>query len=73
MKKQTAVEWLVEYLTLHGVKLNNDALNNVINQAKKMEKDQIMDAYNKGHFNGYKDIDKFDEQYYNETYKNTEE
>ena len=38
---KTAVEWLVEYLTLHGIKLNNDAIHNVINQAKEMEKEQM--------------------------------
>ena len=37
---ESSVEWLVEYLTLHGIELNNDAIHNVINQAKRMEKEQ---------------------------------
>jgi hypothetical protein len=36
--KQTAVEWLVKYLTLHRIELNNNAIQNVINVAKEMEK-----------------------------------
>jgi len=40
--KQTAVEWLVKYLTLHRIELNNNAIQNVINVAKEMEKEQII-------------------------------
>ena len=63
MKKQTAVEWLVEELEKHHIK--TDIKNTVaFNQAKAMEKEQIMDAYDQG------DIQLVNaEQYYNETYK----
>ena len=65
--KQTAVEWLVEQVNL-------DCLNSVfikpdlIQQAKEMEKEQIIDAYNQG---SYDMADKVynPERYYNETYK----
>jgi hypothetical protein len=46
--KQTAVEWLVEFLALHGVNLDNAALNNVINQAKEMEREQLAKAESRG-------------------------
>jgi hypothetical protein len=80
--KQTAVEWLVN-------KLNNDFENNdflisyanEISQAKEMEKQQIIDAYNKGcseihlYYEFIKDEnitqtkEPFSaEQYYNETF-----
>ena len=67
--KQTAVEWLATYLK--GItSLNCD---DIIEQAKAMEKEQIEDA----HIEGQRVFDKHDhtqwttdqaEQYYNETY-----
>jgi len=57
--KQTAVEWLIERLTEIHPK--------AFEQAKAMEKEQIMDAYNKGEFNQCCNED--GEQYYNETFK----
>jgi len=77
MKNLTPVEWLIKYLTLHGVDLNNDAINNVINIAKEIEKQQIIEAHgsklknSKGEtnfqywYNG--------QDYYNDTSKNTED
>lgn len=65
MKKQTAVEWLVE-------QVNADCLNSVfitpdlIDQAKAMEKEQIVKAFNEGTFANDEKVDS--EQYYNETY-----
>lgn len=59
--KQTAVEWLVEQLI--------DEFSNypdaIIEQAKQMEKDQIIDAYNKNP----QGFNHSGEQYYNETFK----
>ena len=55
-KQQTAVEWLVEQLLIFGDKAFNKEItlgeyhikkNEVIQQAKEMEKQQIIDAYNK--------------------------
>jgi hypothetical protein len=77
-KKQTAVEWLAEkYNYLAWMRSNEDIsaslavewLNNFFDQAKKMEKEQIMDAYIKGQ----SDCEMFTmqseaEQYYNEVY-----
>ena len=45
--KQTAVEWLVEQLEQHHTSI--DIKNTVVfQQAKAMEKEQIMEAYNNG-------------------------
>lgn len=47
MSKQTAVEWLVEQLEEHHVKI--DIKNTVVfHQAKAMEKEQIESAYFEG-------------------------
>ncbi len=44
MKKQTAVEWLVEQLEQHHTKI--DIKNTVVfQQAKEMESQQISDAF----------------------------
>jgi len=64
--KQTAVEWLVEKYIEKGIIFLDD-----IEQAKEMEKEQIIDAYVKGQ----SDCDMFTmkseaEQYYNETFNN---
>ena len=61
MKEQTAVEWLVNELENHHIKI--DIKNTVAyQQAKAMEKEQIMEAYNNGE-------DRSAELYYNETFK----
>ena len=65
---QTAIDWLIEQLK-DGVKYNplqkngySNAEKNLFEQAKAMEKEQIMDAYCKG------DDNIGAEQYYNENY-----
>ena len=63
-KKQTAVEWLEEIINNHitmGYPFTKE-----IEQAKAMEKEQIIDACNYGcsDWGSWKDS----EQYYNETY-----
>ena len=53
------------------------AQSNILEQAKEMEKQQIMDAYDEGKSDGYKTAREWDEmvifsnseQYYNQTYK----
>ena len=63
-KKQTAVQWLVEKL-MKGDFVNNP--DELIEQAKAMEKEQIIDAHNQSwhdRMNPYKTA----EQYYKETY-----
>jgi hypothetical protein len=73
--KQTAVEWLGLYIK--GITTLN--CDDIIDQAKEMEKEQIKDAYEQGESDGYKqfiiNIDKryeSFEQYYKETYNNND-
>ena len=75
MSKQTAVEWLVEEMILRlAIRIENtfDG-NNLLNQAKEMEKQQIINAH--GDEQSYLQDDGswktiYAEEYYNETYKN---
>ena len=66
--KKTAVEWLIEQLEQHHVKI--DIKNTVVyQQAKEMEKERMIEfaqSYAVIHCMG--DITKNAEQYYNETY-----
>ena len=55
--KQTAVEWLIEQLQAPCKTIPS----HIIYQAKAMEKEQIIDAYNNGDLRSA-------ELYYNETY-----
>jgi disulfide oxidoreductase YuzD len=69
MSKQTAVEWLQEAISK---KVNNELgpyFIDLFDNAKAMEKEQIIDAFDEGNPNGF--IIKDGEQYYNETYKET--
>ena len=69
--KQTAVEWLVEQLENHSG-VTRAGFNDVINQAKQMEKEQMKNAcirheYENKAFQNL--LEKHFEQYYNETFK----
>ena len=74
--KQTAVEFLIEqissskyfYNLMEEIESRSTTVQpNVLQQAKAMEREQIINAYDKGEFNqGCNDEAK---QYYNETYK----
>jgi len=72
--KQTAVEWLVEHLNLDETSPNYNEL--IINKAKEMEKEQIIQAITKTiigsnviYGNEYPEVIHTAEQYYNETFK----
>jgi hypothetical protein len=67
MKKQTAVEWLVERITKHHDKSFQEFYGAEITQALEMEKEQIVDAYgNEEYDDNGRPMSA--EQYYNETY-----
>ena len=82
MAQQTAVEWLIEQLVeldkeLDGIRKSDDStvvkLNptRIYDQAKQMERQEIIDAHNEGFADSYGFPSKrTGEQYYNETYKN---
>ena len=65
--KQTAVEWFQDQI----IKIVNGTCDlseiQIYEQAKEMEKQQIVDAYDKGEFNQGCNGDA--EQYYKETFK----
>ena len=63
MKKQTAVDWLAEFLKDRYSLINSEA---IFQHAKEMEKQQIMDAYEDGCC--YWDSEKSSEQYYNQAF-----
>jgi hypothetical protein len=71
---KTAVEWLVEQITDSTMPARE-----AIKQAKELEKQQIINAYDEGKVEGmclannseYKHLQGF--EYYNETYKNTKQ
>jgi hypothetical protein len=67
MAQKTAVEWLFDQIPLEWT--IKGSAKKILEQAKQMEKEQIMDAY----WNGTVDIDKKDalieaEIFYKETY-----
>ena len=65
--KQTAVEFLIERLKHRGYLLDQD-----IEQAKAMEKEQIMSAFMQGDIFGadyYDGVNPTDENYYKQTFK----
>ena len=62
---KTAVEWLEDQYIKHSGNLLE--MGKSFEQAKEMEKEQIMDAYRTGWINYLPDKDS--EQYYNETFK----
>lgn len=72
--KQTAVEWLYEHILLTPLDIRS--INKCLEQAKAMEKQQIIEAWDNGFANGY-DLGKYNdecspedaEQYYTETYE----
>ena len=71
--KQTATEWLLNQIHKHWD--NEDmSFQTLLDQAKEMEKEQIIDAFDEGQEYEYQyhinSAPKFDsETYYNETYK----
>jgi hypothetical protein len=74
--KQTAVEWLAEKYDYAYWMVKRDEISpalaeewkkHYLEQAKEMEKEQIINAYDRGH-NEY-DIYRNGQNYYNETFK----
>jgi hypothetical protein len=73
--KQTAVEWLIQELFNNGY-FHYGVPDEIVDQAKVMEKQEIKDAWDGGYDKGTRDrIEKISnpvgnaEQYYNETFK----
>ena len=73
MKKETAVEWLSEYIRIVDKKVYAD-LKEMIEQAKQMEKEQIVEAHGVKESHGAEGSRNFwqqttGEQYYKEQYE----
>ena len=69
--KQTAVEWLIDWIGKNQYFVGNDLLK-AFKQAKEMEKERLMDAYGQGvadEAGEIIDATKDAEHYYNRTYK----
>jgi len=69
--KQTAVEWLFEQVcNLDWKNLIGEKKLEILEQAKEMEKEQMLDSYNVDNTSYYPktEREKQAEQYYNETY-----
>ena len=68
--KKTAVEWLIEIFNITNVKLSHHTL--IIEQAKEMEKEQIIETWHNGYNNQSPMIDEENcgQQYYKETFNN---
>lgn len=75
MKTETAVEWLMEQIAIEkdGKMMlyyyTATDVTHIFEQAKKMEKNQIIDAYNQGEFCNLNLIDA--EEYFNDTLNKT--
>jgi hypothetical protein len=75
MKKQTAVEWLVANIDWQLLKNTSLHYEMIVNKAKEMEREQIIDAYIQGYekgemFNNENRAYTTDaEQYYTETFE----
>jgi hypothetical protein len=71
--KQTAVEWLVEQIECfgnkHELQMSWATLDELIEQAKEIEKEQIIAAYWASYKEGQYSGDKTADEYYNETFK----
>ena len=71
--KQTAVEWLMQTLEQNNIidldVIDSDKDYTIIDQAKAMEKEQIIEAANILLYHGPGPGNTAAEQYYNETFK----
>jgi hypothetical protein len=67
-KQQTAVDWLFEQIPAEWS--SSKSAFDAYQQAKQMEKEQIMNAVSYGNwYEFYDDSEKLGEHYYNEKYK----
>jgi hypothetical protein len=69
--KKTAVEWLVEQIK-NNVHNTIDEFELLVNKAKELEKNQIIDSFNQGSIYAGNFFDRVNitaENYYNKTFK----
>jgi hypothetical protein len=71
-KKQTAIEWLVKTINyqIDYIPIKHwDSIRDIIQEAKEMEKKQIIDAYKEGCGDWISNDKIKGAQYYNKTYR----
>lgn len=70
MKKQTAVEWLIETMT-NSAGMDQQQIDKVFEQAKQLERQQIEDAYDEDLYGGLSGRQKFinGSDYFTQTYE----
>jgi len=73
MSKQTAVEWLIENMKKLNQHESLEEWNNLFEQAKEMEKEQIIKAFCEGYDHDGDNYDGAEISYYNRTYKGGDE
>jgi len=64
----TAIETLLDWLGKNHYYIGNDLLEKV-EELKEMEKQQIEDAHFNGFIDGFNDLGRIPNKYYNETFK----
>jgi hypothetical protein len=69
MDYKSAVEWYFKQMQSKE-KFTQDEFDSIFEQAKEMEKQQIIEGYQNGSIDTLKDELKFGKQYYNEQFKN---
>jgi hypothetical protein len=73
MKKQTVVKWLQEQLNPDMKTMQGVIVQDLLEQAKEIYHDQILEAYREGRTDQQSTIDKWYDrtsaEYYNQTYK----
>ena len=67
MKEQTAVEWLYEHILLTPLDIRS--INKCLEQAKEMEREQIIKAHTNGWNKGIQNELITSQEYYKETYE----
>lgn len=65
-KRQTAVEWLADYVMRH-LSMSQETIE-AINKAKEMEKEQLQDVFMEADYFEGRASEKDFEEYYNETF-----
>jgi hypothetical protein len=68
MEQQTAVEWLVEEINKHKAWADPSQLEPLIEQAKQMEKQQLIETWKHGNLPTFLGRVLTAETYYNETF-----
>lgn len=71
-KRITAVDWLIETINERGGFIFTSHYEELLNQAKAMEKEQIKDAFTDGCIGELYELNAYytSEKYYNQTYEN---